>query len=211
GIAVALPPLGGFALIGSMPWVGPWLAELGSVGLALFVVGFVVFAGFAFGVPLGVPAALCGFTGAAAVGYALARKVAGDRLSEAADSEPRLAALHQALLKGGFWRVLGMVTLLRLPPNSPFALTNVAFAGLKVPFPTFLLGTLLGMTPRTVALVVIGAGLEQFDTENLRNNTAFFVGIAVTIVVVVVITIMAQRVLDRVSLPDPENTETNDA
>lgn len=225
GIAVALPPLGGVALIGSMPWVGPWLAELGSVGLALFVVGFVVFAGFAllptyaqaglagfaFGVPLGVPAALCGFTGAAAVGYALARKVAGDRLSEAADSEPRLAALHQALLKGGFWRVLGMVTLLRLPPNSPFALTNVAFAGLKVPFPTFLLGTLLGMTPRTVALVVIGAGLEQFDTENLRNNTAFFVGIAVTIVVVVVITIMAQRVLDRVSLPDPENTETNDA
>ncbi|MEM1446319.1 MAG: VTT domain-containing protein [Planctomycetota bacterium] len=222
GIAVALPPLGGFALLGAMPWVGPWLEAHQAPGVALYVVGFVllagfallptyaqaVLAGFAFGVPVGVPAALCGFTGAAAVGYAVARRVAGDRLAEAADTEPRLAALHHALLQGGFWRVLGVVTLLRLPPNSPFALTNVAFAGLKVPFPTFVLGTLLGMSPRTILAVVIGAGLESFDTENFSNNTIFFVGLGVTVAVVVIITIMARRVLDRITPPETGENPT---
>lgn len=215
GIAVALPPLGGFALLGTMPWVAEWLQGHAGVGVGLYVIGFVLFAGlallptyaqailagFAFGVGVGVPAALAGFTGASALAYCIARRTAGDRLAEAADTEPRLAALHHALLQGSFWRVLGVVTLLRLPPNSPFALTNVAFAGLKVPFAAFLLGTILGMTPRTAVAVVIGSGLEQFDLSDIGSNKLLIAGIIVTVAVVVVIGVMARRVLDKMTVP----------
>ncbi len=216
GIALFLPPLGGFALLASMPWLGPWLESHQVPGLLLYITGFIVFAGlallptysqailagFAFGIPLGTPAALLGFTGAATVGYFIARRAAGDRLAEAADAEPRLAALRHALLQGSFLRVLGVITLLRLPPNSPFALTNVAFAGLSVPFPAFLLGTLLGMTPRTFVAVVIGAGLEQLTRESIKANLPIVAaGFVVTLVVVAIIGVMARRTLDRMTPP----------
>ncbi|MEM8782653.1 MAG: VTT domain-containing protein [Planctomycetota bacterium] len=215
-IAVALPPLGGFALLGTMPWVAEWLREHPPTGLTLYVVGFVFFAGlallptyaqailagFAFGVPLGAPAALLGFTGASALAYAIARRASGDRLIEAVDTYPRLSLLRHTLLEGSFWRVLGMVTLLRVPPNSPFALSNLAFAGLKVPFLAFILGTLLGMTPRTVVAVVLGAGLSEFNLDDLSSNGTLIAGFAVTLVVVVIVTVIAKRVLDGMTAPD---------
>ncbi|MEM7576344.1 MAG: VTT domain-containing protein, partial [Planctomycetota bacterium] len=224
GIAAVMPIVGSLALFASAPWLGPWLAERGAAGVALYVAGFVLLAGFAllptyaqaglagfaFGVAWGVPAALLGFTGASFLGYAIARRVAGDRLAEATDAEPRLAALRHALLQGSFVRVLGMVTLLRLPPNSPFALTNLAFAGLKVPLPAFIVGTVLGMTPRTVVAVVLGASIEQFDKDNLGNNTALLIGLVVTVLVVVIITVMARRVLDRVSPPEESAAESHE-
>ncbi len=217
-VATVLPPLGGFALLGTMAWVGPWLGERPAVGVPLFVTGFIVLAGlallptyaqavlagFAFGIPLGVPAALTGFTGAAALGYLVARRAAGDRLAEAVDANPRYAALHHVLLQGHAARVTFVVALLRLPPNSPFALSNVALAGLAVPKLPFVLGTLIGMTPRTVVAVVIGSGLADFDLSDPGNSTTFAIGIGVTVAVVVVLGVMARRVLDRMAGPQSD-------
>ncbi len=220
-VAVALPPAGGFLLLGTMKSVGPWLASHQSLGVALYVVGFAlcaglallptyaqaVLGGFAFGVTLGLPAALAGFVGAAVIGFALARRLTGERVLATVKEHPKLSLLRSALLGRGWWKTLWVVTLIRLPPNSPFALTNVALASLRVPCSAYVLGTLIGMTPRTAVAVYLGSGLAELSFENLASGVWFYIGIAVTVLVVLVLGTMAQRALHAMTQPaDPTAT-----
>jgi uncharacterized membrane protein YdjX (TVP38/TMEM64 family) len=212
-IAVALPPAGGFLLLGTLGQVGPWLASHQAAGVGLYVLGFAVLAGlallptyaqavlggFAFGMTLGLPTALLGFFGAAMLAYAIARRATGEEVLQTIDEHPKLSLLRKALLGRGWLKTLWVITLIRLPPNSPFALTNVALASLRVPRSAYALGTLLGMAPRTAVAVYLGAGLSQLTFENLASGVWFYVGIVVTIAVVIVLGVMSQRALRAMS------------
>ena len=66
-------------------------------------------------------AALVGFTGGGLLGYQVARRVSKDRVEELIEGNPKARAIRDALRRRGPWRTLLVVTLLRLPPNSPFA------------------------------------------------------------------------------------------
>jgi uncharacterized membrane protein YdjX (TVP38/TMEM64 family) len=97
------------------------------------------------------------------------------------------------------------VTLLRVPPNSPFALTNLALASVKVPLWTYLGATLVGMAPRTAAMVWIGGelqGLLAEDAAKAEKPTWLIVGGIVSVVAVaLVIGSLANRALNRMSQP----------
>ncbi len=210
--ALVLPPLGGFLMLGTMGSVGPWLRSHQIEGLAIYVAGFVVLAGFgllptyaqsllggwAFGVAQGFAAAILGFGGASVLAYALVRRVAGDRLRAVAQRNDKSRAVYDALLGHGGLRAVLMVALLRLPPNSPFALTNVAMAAAGVKWWTFVAGTVLGMAPRTLAAVVIGSKLSRLDFDQPRQWPILIAGIVVTVLVVMVIGSIAQRAVARV-------------
>ena len=102
----------------------------------------------------------------------------------------------------GFFKTLGMVTLLRLPPNSPFALMNLLMSSVKVPRVPFVLGTIIGMSPRTVLAVVIGAGVNELTNDELTKAVPDWViygGIGLTVVVMVVIGIVANRAIERLT------------
>ncbi len=106
----------------------------------------------------------------------------------------------------GFWKTLGMVALLRLPPNSPFALTNLVMASVRVPRLPFLLGTIVGMLPRSALAVVIGAGLSDFSREALKKAAPGWVwiaSIAVAVAVVVVISSMASKAVAKFTAGHP--------
>ncbi len=112
-----LPPIGCLILLGTMNQSAPWLQSHGALGVLLFVVAFSVFGGlallptyapsvlggWAFGMAVGLAATLAGFVGAAAIGFAIARRLSGDRLVQVLDEYPRGQALHRALLSGS-WR-----------------------------------------------------------------------------------------------------------
>jgi len=216
-IATLFPPLGGFLVIGTMGPVGAFLQELGWLGVGLYVVGFTVLAGFAllptyaqallggwaFGVAVGIPAALLGFTGAAMIGYAIAFRVSGTRVTDLIDEKPKWRAVYHELLGtkrgGGFGRALCIITLIRLPPNAPFALTNLLLAAARAPWLAYVLGTAIGMLPRTAAAVVIAAGLSEFDPAQASQWWLLAAGTAVTVFVLIVIGALANRALAKVT------------
>ena len=117
--------------------------------------------------------------------------------------------IRKALVGRGFWPTLGIVTLIRIPPNAPFALTNLAFAACGVPLLTHSIGAAIGMSPRTAVIVLLSAAAAASGAKDLQTfivdgpGTWVLVGgVATLIVVFGIITFIAERALAKA-------TETN--
>lgn len=215
-VAATMPAVGGFLLLGSLNYVGPWLRSYEVQGLFLYAFAFAVLAGlallptyaqavlggWAFGFAAGFPAALAGFFGGSLIGYGVARGATGDRVERIINEHPRWRAVREALVGSGFWKTLAIVTLVRLPPNSPFALTNLVMAAAKVPRTPYLLGTLIGMAPRTGVAVYIASQVQSLtDAAQERPRWLIVAGIVLTLVVIAVIGHISKRALDRFTAP----------
>jgi uncharacterized membrane protein YdjX (TVP38/TMEM64 family) len=106
-------------------------------------------AGLVFGFFWGTVWALCGALAGAAAGFALVHWFGVTGLL---DESPALGAMVKKYEHGG-WRA---VAILRLTPL-PHSVTNTLLAMTNVSWRDYLLGSLLGMLPMTVAQVDIGA------------------------------------------------------
>jgi len=232
-IAATLPGISGLVLAGYMTTVSTFLREQGENGMYIYMAAFAltsglallptvvqaVLGGFAFGVLRGIPAALGGFVVGSIIGYEVARRVSGDRVVQAINKHPKMKAVRDAFVDErvgrGFLKTLGIVILLRLPPNSPFAVTNLLLASVRVPRLPYLLGTAIGMAPRTAAAVIIGAGIAEAMEKAGSNNPDFAarpawylpVGIAVTVLVLAVLGLLANRAMARVAGSGPERVQ----
>lgn len=212
-VAASLPAVGGWALLGTAVWVAPWLKEQGAAGVLVYVLGFAVLSGFAvlptyaqavvggwaFGMASGAGAAITGFLGGAIIGYAVARAAAGDRVVTLISEHAKWQAVYDELIACRFWKSLGIVTLLRLPPNSPFAITNLVLAATKVRPSVYVLGTLFGMTPRTAAFAFIGAAGAELTSVSAKPTWLIIAGAALMILVVGAIGVMANRAIARIA------------
>lgn len=207
-VSATLPMLGGFALLATLNPVGEWLKGHETTGWFLYIAGFALLAGlavlptyaqavlggWAFGVAAGFPAALLGFVGGALLGYAVARWASGNRVVELIEEHPRWRAVYDALLRSGSAKTLVIVTLLRLPPNSPFAMTNLVLSATRVPLGIYLLATAIGMAPRTAVAVYIASTLKALSFDELQRPW-----LLVTVAVLLVIGTIANRALARVT------------
>ncbi len=204
-----LPPIGSLILLGTMNQSAQWLQSHGVVGVLVFVAAFSVFGGFAllptyapsvlggwaFGIASGLVATLAGFVGASAIGFAIARHLSGNRLLQVLDEYPRGQTLHRALLAGSWRRTLLVVTLLRVPPNGPFAMTNLLLAATGVRWGPYLIGSLLGLTPRVAAAVIVGASLSQLDLRHLERGGSAYLSIGLSLTAVMALGWIANRAL----------------
>jgi uncharacterized membrane protein YdjX (TVP38/TMEM64 family) len=111
--------------------------------------------GLLFGWLWGALAAIAGATLGATVVFLIARTAVGDTLSRRAG--PWLAKLSEGFQKDA----LSYMLFLRLVPAFPFWFVNIAPAVLGVPLRTFVLGTVIGITPATFAFAFAGAGLDS--------------------------------------------------
>jgi uncharacterized membrane protein YdjX (TVP38/TMEM64 family) len=112
---------------------------------------FTVAAGLLFGAATGVVLAVTATAAAAVLAFWLVRLTGGGLVERFADRGPVLWTRRRLDRSG-----LLAVTSLRLIPAIPFSVLNYA-AGLSgVRFTPFLLGTVLGTAPGTVALVILG-------------------------------------------------------
>lgn len=211
--AAVLPAIGGFALLGFMGPVADWLHGHAEWGVFLYVFGFAllsglallptwsqaILGGFAFGFASGFPAAMGGFVGGSLLGYLIARRAAGERVVGLIQEQPRWAVVYEALLGSGVARSLLIVTLLRLPPNSPFAMTNLVMAATRVPLVVYVVGTLLGLAPRTGIAVLAGESMKVFDPREAMSSAWMIAGIVMMVVALGVIGLIANRALARVA------------
>lgn len=219
----ACPAIAGTLLLVYLGTVSEWLDARGALGVLIYIAVFVVSAGlgflptyaqaivggWVFGFWFGFPAALTGFVGGSLVGYFVARTVSRDRVEELIEQNRRAQAVRDALIGHGFWKTLLIVTLLRVPPNSPFALTNLAMAATGVRIVPYFFGTLFGMAPRTgvAVLFAAAASAESRDIQEFIKQgpgLAVFIGGAVVMMIVLgVIGVIANRALERVSEREP--------
>lgn len=215
-IASTLPPLGSIVLFWKINELGAWLRGHEGTGIALYTLGFAVLAGiallptyasailggWAFGFAHGFPAAMAGFGGAAVIGYLLGRAGSKDRVEKIIAEHPKWQAVRDALIGGSTLKTFAIVSLLRLPPNSPFALNNLIFASVRVPLPTFVLGTLVGMAPRTGLVVFIASTLRNKLAEEAASEKPWWlipVGIGLTLVVFAILGVIAKHAIERVT------------
>ncbi len=216
-LAAGLPLLGEIALIGCLAWLAPWLRAHSEIGLPVYVLVFAVTSGLAilpthaqsavggwvFHFARGAPAAVAGVMGGAMIGYLIARRASGGRVVSLIEEHPKWRAVYEALLGGGFWKTLLIVTLVRLPPSSPFAITNLVLASTRVPPLAYALGSLLGLAPRTAAVVFIAAGVQTLNFRELGSSWMTIVGIVTAVVAVLVIGAIANRAVTRVTTARP--------
>ncbi len=207
------PPLGGFVLLATLTQFGPWLRAHGNEGLLIYFLfigllmglSFVptyscaILAGWAFGFAQGLPLALVTITAASLIAYAIGRWIARDRVLEVIREKPKWDAVFRSLLERGPGRTLFVVTLLRIPPASPFAIANFVLAAGRVPLWPYTIGTLVGITPRTALAALAAAKLEQLRFSDVMETWMFVAGIIATLVVCAVLGRLANQALRRVT------------
>lgn len=142
--------------------------------------------------------AMTGVIGGSMIGYAIALTVARRRVMATIERHDRARIIRAALLDRGFLTEAFIITLIRIPPNSPFALTNFTLASTRANPLAYVIGTAVGIAPRTLFAVWIG-----LQVQDAAEKPRWFVigGIVVSIVVFLVLyrlfTGWARQALDR--------------
>ena len=167
---VLLPPFAGFYLLSQIAPLTDWFRQDGLRGPAIFAAGYAlccgagllptyapsIAAGWIFGPFVGFPVCVAGYLGGSTLGFVLSRLAGrGGPVQAWIDHWPKAAVIRHALGEEKPARTALIVGLLRLSPSCPFSLSNLAMAGAGVRFPIFLIGTVLGMAPRTLAAVIV--------------------------------------------------------
>ncbi len=215
-VASTLPMVGLATLVLTINVIGPWLRDLETAGVLIYVLGVAVCAGlaifpthiqavlggWAFGFWLGFPASLAGILGASLIAYVIALRATGNRVISIIEEKPKWRAVYDTLLRGGFWKTLLIVTLVRIPPTSPFAVTNLVMAATRVNPLAYAIGTVVGIAPRTGAAVFLAVGLQEVTSKSEHGRWVWIVGIALTIAIVMVIGQMANKAIARMTATD---------
>ncbi len=129
-------------------------------GLILTVSG-----GLLFGWKLGAPTTIIAATIGATILFLIAKTSFGEGLADKAG--PWLAKLRDGFKENA----LSYLLFLRLVPAFPFFVVNLAPALLGVPLKTYVLGTLFGIIPGTLAYSFAGAGLGSVvEKQNASYN-----------------------------------------
>ena len=190
GIAVSLLLFAGFFAITAGLGLLPTYAQA-------------ILAGWAFGTMLGTVGAILGILLGAAIGFGLARLISGPAIEGIISKRPVVAAVRNAVIGSGFFRATYIVGLLRLSPNSPFALSNLALGGARTPAAAYLLGTMLGMLPRTAIAAGIAAAAAADGSRGLievvkaKGWPMTIAGVAVLVIAILIIGSIGKRALKR--------------
>jgi uncharacterized membrane protein YdjX (TVP38/TMEM64 family) len=185
--------------------------DTGALGIVMFVGAYVaatvaflpgslltLAAGFAYGPIWGLavasPASIAGATAAFVLGRTLLRDWAARKTSDSA----RVRAISRAVEQEGFKIVL----LLRLSPLIPFNALNYALSLSRVRLGTYVAASAIGMLPGTALYVYLGSlapTAAQLATAAGGAGAVrlglYIAGLLATIIVVVIATRAAKRVL----------------
>lgn len=163
-----------------------WFVLLFTVALAVGLPGNVlaVAGGAVFGLTWGTVWSLLGSTLGAVVAFLLARYLLCQWIKQRFSQHPWFLQLNRTVAQYPFTVVLAT----RFTPLSPFSLVNFLFGLTDINLKTYLLGTILGLVPLTVAyswLGMSGYGVLQGDDRlPLYWAMAFLTALAVLPVVV---------------------------
>lgn len=170
--------------------------------LALPAIPLTMTAGVLFGIVPGTILVSGAATTAATIAFLIARYAARDKVLQLAQDNPKYKAIDRAIGKESF----KVVTLLRLSPLLPLALSNYFYGITSVDLPSYVAGSWLGMLPGTIAYVYAGNyGRALIDGDGDVGGVKGWqvaLGLGITVLAVGYIGKLAKKALD-----DVENEE----
>ena len=95
---------------------------------------------------------------AVSIGYYVGQKIDGGNWLKSIEAFPKVKKLLDRLHHQHFY----IVFLSRLSPNLPFQMLNLVLSAAKVPFSSYLWGSVAGALPRTVLTVWAGANAQSW-------------------------------------------------
>lgn len=216
-LVVALAVLGR-ELHAHLTAIESWIADLGAWGLIAYIVLFValtsvfvpdtlmaIIAGALFGLAWGMVAVAAGGLLAAALQYALARRVLKGTIERAIASKPALVSIERAVRK----RELYLQALVRLTPLSPAATNYVlGAAGVKFPgfvlasvflIPAFFIETYFGYAGRHIARI---AGRDE--REVILHDAVVLGGFVLAAILMFIISRVARKALQEAAAEPAE-------
>lgn len=219
----SLPPLAGIYIFYDLEKIAAFLKNDLQHGFWAYVAVFAISAGlgflptysqaflggWVFGMQWGLLGAIMGFTGGAGIGYLFSRFVTGDSVDRWINRHPKGRVIRDALTRGSIGRTMLVATLLRVPPTSPFAMTNYALSATKVPFWIVMLTTPVGMLPRTAIVCILAASAVEAGATNLKDvfkdNPWWMIAVTIvsSVLVILIIGQIAQKALERLSPVEP--------
>jgi len=220
-----MPFVTAVTVLGSLPWVGSWMhthqqaggwvyflsfAALGGVGF-MPTHAYSLLGGYAFGLRLGLALALASYLVGGLIAYGIARLASGERVVQIIAEHPKSKAVHDALVGSGFGKTLLITFLVRLT-SSPFAITNMVLAATRVHIVAYILATVVGMAPRTGALVYIASKWAAHGQSQVLKKgepwTATIVFTIVTFIVLLIIGYLGNQAIVRVTAGKPGQRPT---
>jgi uncharacterized membrane protein YdjX (TVP38/TMEM64 family) len=185
---------------------GAWAAVLFVVVMALVVVLllpgvlFTTGAGFVFGVIEGTLYVVTGTVLGAVIAFLVARHLFGERARRFVTDRSRLRLLSEEATPHG-WKI---VLLTRMIPFFPSKLSNYFFGLTPFSLRGYVGGSLLGFVPYSMHNVYLGsiaADLSMLGARDLGRSplawSLYLAGFACTVFVVVYLSRLARRALDR--------------
>jgi uncharacterized membrane protein YdjX (TVP38/TMEM64 family) len=221
-IVSVLPAVGTAVLFTVAKPVSMWLAAHRPGSIIVFVLAVALLnglalmttyansllAGWTFKFAIGFPSMMIGLASAAMIGYGLAYRIVGHRVENAIAEHPKWEIVRTALIGRSTARTIAIITLLRLSPLLPFETTNalLAMCGVR-PLP-FLIGTVLGIAPRTAAVVFVASRVHELTLDTRPDPAWIIVGLIATVAGIAVLGIVAKHALNRaVAIPSEPSTE----
>jgi uncharacterized membrane protein YdjX (TVP38/TMEM64 family) len=190
-----------------------WTAARGALGLAVFAGAYAVLtfflvpgallmlaAGLAFGMKGAIPV-LAGAALSGVCGFLAGRYFARGPVLRLIARRPRLGAIDEAVASEGWLIAL----LLRLSGVIPFNLQSLALGATRMRFLPYLLASVAGVTPGTLAYVWAGTlGGAAAEGAGPASWALLAAGAAATLAMVIVISLKARNILGKYGVqPDP--------
>lgn len=158
--------------------LGPWFPAAFFAAYAIVTVApvprstFTYSAAVLFTPAVAIPWSLVATGVAATLAFVVVRRLGHDR-TVALRADPRVASVDARLRRRG-WLSVGS---LRLVPAVPFSVVNYAAALTSIPYPQFLVATVVGSAPGTVAAILLGHSLTSGDSSSALWATAGFAAV----------------------------------
>lgn len=159
---------------------GQWFPLVFFVAYALFTVlptprsVFTIACGILFAPAVGITIAVAGTAVSGALSFLMVRFVAGDRVQRWLP-DGLLSTVNRRLQARG-WLAVGSM---RMIPAIPFAPLSYALALTGIPFWPYLLATIIGSAPNTIAVILFTDALTGGQSPNLIILTAVLVTLGV--------------------------------
>ena len=217
-IAWSLLPMGcGLYLLANIHMAREWLGGEDARAASIFAASYAVLTGLGilptyaativggwiFGVELGFAACAAGYLGGSTIGFGISKLVCSDHVATWIDSRKRWSIIRKTILEEHAWKATGIIALIRLSPSGPFAVTNLVLAACGARWKEFLIGSSVGIAPRTFFACFMAASASATgatDIQTLAKNQGYMtviVGIVIFMATLAVIGWVARAALDR--------------
>jgi uncharacterized membrane protein YdjX (TVP38/TMEM64 family) len=191
-----------------------WVGNLGPLGYVVYTLGYGIVgvffpasiltlgAGALFGVVGGTIVVAIGATIAATLAFLLARTILRKRVEAMAAKNPKFRAVDRAIAREG----PKIVVLIRLSAVFPFLFVNYAFGLTGIGLVPYVVSTLLGILPATVAFVYLGAAGAAVATQQNARSAITLIGALIAVGVSIYVGRIAARAIRRAGVEEEAAT-----